>query len=193
MAYLAAAVVLVGLVAVVNLLLTIGIVRRLREHTAELAELRTRGTGGGGEVALTAGARVGAFAATGVHGRTVTLDTLGDRPLVAFLSPQCGPCKERLPGFLELAGGRPGGRDSVLAVAVGTGEQTAELVEQLRPVATVVVESDRGPVQQAFAVTGFPAFLLVEQGVVVASDYELAPVADRNAAALAGAHRPHTR
>ncbi|WP_433380522.1 hypothetical protein [Streptosporangium sp. CA-115845] len=53
--------------------------------------------------------------------------------------------------------------------------------------ATVVVESDRGPVQQAFGVSGFPAFVLVEEGVVAASGYELAPVVDRDAVALPAA------
>lgn len=187
MAYLAAAAVLVGLLAAVNLLLTIGVVRRLREHTAELGELRKRGAAGGGEVALKVGAPVGEFAATSVEGRTVTRDTLGDRPLVGFLSPQCRPCKERLPAFVDFAATRPGGRDRLLAVVVGTGEEAAELVEKVRRVATVVVEPDGGPIQQAFAVTGFPAFVLVEQGVVAASDYEFAPVADRDGAALATA------
>jgi hypothetical protein len=187
MAYLAAAAVLVGLLAAVNLLLTVGVVRRLREHTTELAGLRNRGTGGGYEVALTVGEPVGDFAATSVDGHPIDLGTLGDRPLVGFLSPHCVPCQERLPGFIEFAAARPGGRDGLLAVLVGTGEETAELVERLRPVATVVVEPDRGPIQQALAVTGFPAFVLIEHKVVAASDHELSPVADRDGAMLAAA------
>ncbi|MEU0484001.1 hypothetical protein ABZ260_33065 [Streptosporangium sp. NPDC006013] len=183
MAYLAAAAVLIGLLVVTNLILTVGVVRRLREHTAELAALRN-GDSGGSDVAMPAGSSVGGFDATSVAGLPVTLATLGDRPLVGFFSPHCQPCKERLPEFIEHATSRPGGRDAVLAVAVGAEEETAELVELLRPVATIVVEPDRGPVQQAFAVTGFPAFVLVEGGVVVASGFDLAPVTHRDTAAL---------
>jgi hypothetical protein len=34
-------------------------------------------------------------------------------------------------------------------------------------------------------VTGFPAFVLVEDGVVVASNYDLTPVVDRDGIAVA--------
>ncbi|MER5625693.1 TlpA disulfide reductase family protein [Streptosporangium sp. NPDC002544] len=186
MAYLAAVAVLVGLLVVTNLIFTVGVVRRLREHTAELAALRDGGSGGV-DVAMPAGSSVDGFDATSVADLPVSLATLGERPLVGFFSPSCQPCKERLPSFVEYAATRPGGRDAVLAVTVGTREETAALVELLRPVATVVVEADRGPVQQAFGVTGFPAFVLVEEGVVAASGYELAPVVDRDAVALPAA------
>ncbi|WP_416900705.1 TlpA disulfide reductase family protein [Micromonospora echinospora] len=188
MAYLAAAAVLVGLIATVNLLLTIGVVRRLREHTTELAELRSRsGTGGGVSgmpVALPIDARVGEFTATTVDERSVRLAELGERPLVGFFSPGCQPCKDRLPGFLKYAATRAGGRENVLAVVAGTPQETAETVEQLRRVATVVVEPDQGPVQKAFGVKGFPAFLLVEKGVVAASDFELGTVTGRDSTPL---------
>ena len=186
MAYLAAATVLVGLLAAVNLLLTVGVVRRLREHTAELADLRSQGSPGvGAGVAHPAGARVGDFTATSVDHRPVASDTLGDRPLVGFFSPNCGPCKERLPGFIAYASSRTGGPGAVLAVVAGTAEESEATVEQLRQVATVVVEPDQGPVQKAFGVVGFPAFVLVDDGWVAASDFDLSPLAERDAAALA--------
>ncbi|WP_329430731.1 hypothetical protein OG339_23295 [Streptosporangium sp. NBC_01495] len=185
MAYAAAAAVLLGLLVVTNLILTVGVIRRLREHTAELATLRGGGSGGVDvDVAMSAGSSVGGFDATSVADLPVGLATLGERPLAGFFSPHCQPCKERLPSFVEYAATRPGGRDAVLAVAVGTREETAALVELLRPVATVVVEPDRGPVQRAFGISGFPAFVLVEEGVVSASGYDLTPVLDRDAVAL---------
>ncbi|WP_143590742.1 TlpA family protein disulfide reductase [Thermoactinospora rubra] len=193
MAYLVAAVALIGLLAALNLLFTVGVIRRLREHTAELAALRGRGAAQGGpaplpeEVALPAGSPIGGFTAVTVDGAPVALEVFGERPLVAFLSPHCLPCKEQLPAFIEYAAARPGGPDAVLAVVVGTQEEAAQTVARLRPVAAVVVEPDGGPLQQAFAVTGFPAFVLVQQGRVAASDYELRSVAERDAAALPSA------
>lgn len=189
MSFLPAATALIGLLTLVNVLFTLGVVRRLREHTAELAALRSGRTAGSDSdaLALPAGSPVAAFAAESVDGRPVTIDALGDRLLVGFLSPHCAPCKERLAGFVEYAATRPAGRDAVLAVVIGTPEEAAGTVAQLRDVATVVVETDGGPVQQAFAVTGFPAFLLVQDGVVEASDFELTTVIERDAAALPAA------
>jgi len=180
MAYLAAATALVGLLATVNLLLTVGVVRRLREHTTELAELRSGAAVGGGDIIAPPGSPVGELVTSDVDGHPVTL---GDRALVGFFSPHCEPCRERLPEFVAHAAQRAGG---VLAVVAGSPEEAAEAVDQLRPVATVVVEPDQGPVQKAFRVTGFPAFALVEDGVVTASHYDLTPVADRDGVAVAG-------
>ncbi|SDJ00131.1 TlpA disulfide reductase family protein [Nonomuraea jiangxiensis] len=189
MHYLTVATALVAVLAIANLLLALGIIRRLREHTAELAELRGGSgfPGGAGDIALAAGAPAGAFTAESVDGRPVTLDTLGDHPLIGFFSPSCSPCKERLPAFIEYAASRPAGPDAILAVVTGTPETAADLVEQLLPVATVVVEPDQGPVQQAFQVTGFPVFMLVEDGVVRASDYELTSISARDAVVLPAA------
>jgi hypothetical protein len=186
MMFLVAAVVLVGLLAAANLLFTVGVVRRLREQTRELAELRS-GRIAGGDVALTVGTPVGEFAATSVDGHPVTLAGLGDRPMVGFFSMACSACVERLPAFLAFAAARPGGRDRLLAVVVGQADAAASLVRQLEPVATVVVEPERGPIQQAFEVTGFPAFVLVRDGVAQASGYDLTPVAEHDAAILVDA------
>ena len=116
MPYLAATVALVGLLAVVNLLLTIGVVRRLREQTTELADLRSRAPMRDAATTLPVGAVVAPFEAVTIDRRAVTLASFGERPLVGFFSPGCKPCAERLPGFVRHAAERPGGRDGVLAV-----------------------------------------------------------------------------
>ncbi len=189
MTYLAAALVLVGLLAAVNLLFTVGVIRRLREQTRELADLRG-GRIAGGDVAITVGSPVAAFSAVGVDGRPVTLAGLGDRPLVGFFSMSCSACHERLPAFLAFAAARRGGRDRLLAVVAGPAGESADLVRQLEPVATVVTEPEEGPIQQAFEVTGFPAFVLVRDGVVEASSYDLTAGAERDSAILVDAVEP---
>jgi thiol-disulfide isomerase/thioredoxin len=177
MPYVIAALVLVGTVATADLLLTVGVVRRLRELGAEAAAARAGG--GGGESALPPGTPVGEFAATDVDGRPVTRPGAG---LVGFLSPDCTPCKEQLPAFVRYATERP----DVLAVVVGAPAEAANTVEALRPVATVVVEPPEGPLQQAFGVVGYPTFVLVRDGVMVTADHTLQPVAGRDRVRAAG-------
>ncbi|QLQ38042.1 TlpA disulfide reductase family protein [Micromonospora robiginosa] len=182
MDYSAVAIALVGALAAVNLLFTFGVIRRLREHTAELARMRGGGAGrDDSPVALPAGSRVGDFIAESVDGRPIALDSMGTQPLIGFFSPSCTPCKERLPGFVAHAASRPGGREGILAVIAGSPDEAAALLEQLLPVATVVVEPDRGPVQQAFGVDGFPAFVLVDGDRVKVSDFEFTSITDADA------------
>ncbi|MDG4825007.1 TlpA disulfide reductase family protein [Asanoa sp. WMMD1127] len=183
MFYLAMTTILIGLLAAANLLFTFGVVRRLREHTEQLAR-RGDTFGPDSAIALPVGTSVGPIHAESIDGHSVELSSLGTRPLVAFFSPTCRPCKERLPAFVAYAAARPGGRDSILAVVAGSPEESAVLVDQLRPVATVVVEADQGPVQQAFAVTGFPAFVLVKDGRVEVSTFELISITDADDAGL---------
>src|SRR5687768_11835646 len=116
-AFLIALVVLVGTVAVLNLFLTVGVIRRLKEHTGKLADLPTMGAAPSlmlGEVE-----RVGEFAATTSDGEPVSRDLLSGQTLVGVLSPNCSACEERLPEFVAMAETFPGGRGQVLAIVAG--------------------------------------------------------------------------
>lgn len=175
MAYLTAAVVLVGLVGALNLVLAVGLVRRLRQHTAHLNRLLA-----GGELSepLPAGTVVAEFTATTTDGEPVSRALLAGRTLVGFLSPTCQACAPLVPGFLELAG-RLGGRERVVAVVdtAGGADRTDEYVARLAGAVRVVVEADRGPLQEAFQVSGFPMFYLVDaDGTVVAAGFDLPEV-----------------
>lgn len=165
MAALVAAVVLLGVFSVLNTMFCLGIVRRLREHTELIAKL---GHGGHSDLILSAGATIGPFSASTVDGAEVSNAALTGPTLVAFLAPGCGPCEQEQPEFVALAAAHP--RDRVLAVVTGLDDAAAApLVAELRGIATVVREDDGGPVQQAFGVSGYPTFALVEpNGVVVA-------------------------
>lgn len=85
------AVVALSFLCLVNLLLTLGLARRIREEPPE--------------VMLPAGAHTDA--------------ALEPPTLVGFFSPTCGPCQERLPEFIARARRAPAGR--TLAVVVGDG------------------------------------------------------------------------
>jgi hypothetical protein len=138
------AVALVGGLCVFNLVLTFGVIRRLRELT---------------DVAVPVGQPVGEFAARATNGDTVSRDSA---QLVGFFSPGCQPCEECIPQFVDDPTERK------LAVVVGEGGEA--YAERLALSAAVVVEPPTGPVSQAFRVTSYPTLCLVgPRGVVLAS------------------------
>lgn len=155
-------VVLAVALTLLNLVLTVGVIRRLREHTALLSE-----RAGAADVMLDVGEKPGDFSATTTDGERVSRETLIGEQLVGFLSPGCGPCKEILPRFVERAA--VAGRANALAVVAPGAEDADDLVAQLEPVARVVVERDDDPVSRAFKVRGFPALCLLNADTVVTS------------------------
>lgn len=173
-AFLIALVVLVGTVAVLNLLLTVGVIRRLRQHTEKLANLQAMG-GPAPSVMLGEGEQVADFAASTTDGEPVSRDLLSGQTLLGVLSPSCSACKERLPDFIAKAKSFPGGRGQVLAVLAGEPDEVEEYREQLAPVARVVIEPlMEGPVAAALKVQGYPAFAVLDStGTVVAGGLEL--------------------
>ncbi|MFF1418687.1 redoxin domain-containing protein [Streptomyces sp. NPDC058280] len=168
MVFLIAAVVLVGLVALADLILTLGVVKRLREHTEMLAGA------GGMPVTIAVGEKVGDFTAVTIDGETVNSDRVEPDSLVAFFSPTCQPCKEKLPKFVAHARTLPGGRDQVLAVVVGGIDEASEFTTQLSPVARVLVEDREGPLHTAFQTAAYPTLLRVsahdDGGLMVAAN-----------------------
>jgi hypothetical protein len=163
MTVLVAAVVLVGVLGAVNLLFCLGVIRRLREHT-EILDSIGDGHGGGRDLILPAGETAAEFAAVSLGGRPVSRASLAGPTLVAFFSPGCAPCTEQLPHFVDLA--RTHSPEQVLAVVCGPGD-AAPLVGPLSEVAEVVREEATGPVQEAFAIRGYPSFAVVEPGGLV--------------------------
>jgi thiol-disulfide isomerase/thioredoxin len=171
MPYLTAAVVLVGALCVLDLLLTFGVIRRLREQNETLRTMREQ-QATEPDIALPPGSTVGEFAVTSTSGTLLSnADNDGRRVLVGFFSPGCEPCKERMPQFIEYATRFDG---PVVAVAADGFGETEDLVVRLGEVAEVVVEKDGGPMHKAFGATGYPAMCLVaSDGTVLASGWEM--------------------
>ncbi|MEU4834042.1 TlpA disulfide reductase family protein [Streptosporangium sp. NPDC023615] len=165
--YLLAAVVLVGIVGALNLVLTFGVIRRLREHDKSLA---AHSTAGSANLRLSPDGRIPDFTAITVDGDPFTRAQLTGRNAVGFFSTTCAACLERLPEFVEYARTFPGGRDRVLVVVVAEqpDEASVNLIAQARPVARVVMERYDGPIAAAFAVGAFPTLALVDDDTVVA-------------------------
>ncbi|MCP2337828.1 peroxiredoxin family protein [Actinomadura rupiterrae] len=159
MAFLVAAVTLFGALSLLNLLLTVGILRRMRADAA--AGVRTSAAPDD-LFALSPGSPVGEFSAVTTDGDPVTRETAAG--VVAFFSANCDGCHVLLPSFIERA--RTLGRGNVLAVMGGDEPET---VAALEPVARVVhADRDGGPIAHAFQNKWTPAlYLLGEDGRLV--------------------------
>jgi hypothetical protein len=155
----------VGAVAVLNLLLTFGVIRRLREHTELL------GAQGSGTIPtmIAVGESIAPFSTTTVDGRPVSNEGFSGSTLIGVFGVGCAACETKLPKFVESAQAHPGGRAHVLVVVADGDDDAAALryVERLTGVANVVRESREGPVHTALGVAGYPAFALVDPAGVV--------------------------
>ncbi|MEV6926139.1 TlpA disulfide reductase family protein [Dactylosporangium sp. NPDC051485] len=166
MPFLVAAVALVGLLCLLDLLLTVGVVRRLREHTEQLALLAAGAGGGGG--ALPVGATVPAFEAVSTAGERIALDD-PDGTVVGFFSTTCAPCEQMLPDFVDYAASLPGGRSRVVAVLVGEEGEGSVKAAALAGVSRVVTEPRPGALAAAFGTSTFPTVYVVspDRSIVV--------------------------
>jgi len=181
MPVLAAAVAVVAAICLLNLLLTFGVIRRLRDHDQRLAEtMQSR------QHRLAPGAPIGSFTATATDGQSVATAALAPQTLVGIFSSSCEPCREQLPLFVEFASGLPGGREQVLAVVCGPAQDAGPLSEQLEPVARVVIEEFGGELAEAFATMAFPSMFVTDgEGAVQSSGAAVSQL--RLAAAVGGA------
>ncbi len=166
MFFMAIAVALVGALGMLNLLLSIGVVRRLRQHTELLGD-RVSADGDVAASAVSVGTRIGAVRARSTLGADLVFEEDAEPLLVAVLSPDCSPCRERLPLVLEHVDRNPQAR--VLAVVIEEGGLEAEMVGLLEPVVPVVVEPWGGALPRLFEVEGTPSFVTVTHGVVTAT------------------------
>lgn len=165
MPYVVAAIVILALLCLANLALTAGIVRRLREHTVQLANTAAAAP----DFMLLAGQPFGDFTARTVTGEPIDETVIEPDTLVGFFSPSCGTCAAEMPRFAKLARQHPGGMSRVLSVVVGQTAESARPAAMLGDVGRVVVAAHGdNPVETAFAVRGFPAYCLTGQGGTVA-------------------------
>jgi len=175
MALLSATVLIVAALCLVNLVLVLGILRRLREHAERLDEHHSGHGGQRDEPMASVDSTVQEFTAVAADGTALSRGWLDGVVLVGFFSLSCKPCRDFLPRFVEAASRHPGGRARTLAVVVGASDEAAApFVAALRPVATLIREGEQGPTMNAFGVRGFPAFALVEeQGRIRASAFDV--------------------
>ncbi|MEV5413992.1 redoxin family protein [Thermopolyspora sp. NPDC052614] len=166
--------VVVGAIGVLNLVLTLGVIRRLRARhdpppnpptqPSRLSPVRATG------------APVGAFTTWTSQGEPVSTRFFADGiTLVGAFTEGCPACQEQLPAFLELARSFSGGRQRALVLLVGDPEALADKHRLLAPIATVVHEPEHaGRLGTALGIRAYPAFAIIDgDGVVRASGAEI--------------------
>ncbi|MEV0489539.1 hypothetical protein [Streptomyces atratus] len=168
-----AAVALVGAIALLNLTLTYGLIRRLRPGAGPGP---AGGPGGDHGAGIAPVARD--FVAVTAQGRTIGRGDLPDGALVAFFSTGCPPCAALLPRFVAAVPGLGLPVPAVLAV-VAPGPEEQEYVSALAEVATVVSGEHAAAVAEAFGVVGYPVVCrLAADGAVTPVEHEwMAPFA----------------
>jgi len=165
----AVAIGLVGALCVLDLLLTLAVVRRLREMGTRLSALE-RSSPVRGPSQLSVGSSVPEFSAVTAAGEPLSEQALvGGRSLVAFLHSSCAPCHELVPELKAYLASPAGGGQRVLAVLIGEDHQADGMVGELRGLATIVRGAEARPVASAFAVIGFPTLYAVAEGKVQAA------------------------
>lgn len=169
MPVLIAAVILVGILCVLDLLLTFGVIRRLREHT-ELMRDRQH-PAAPSVIRLVPGQLPEPVTAVSVDGAPIS-GPAGLR-LAGFFSAWCSACPERVTPFIDYVRSNQIARDDVLVVLLAGEDGPPSYLDKLAEVAQVTVQSDGNPVGEAFGVSGYPAFCLLDSGgAVVAAGFD---------------------
>jgi hypothetical protein len=169
MPFLAAAVIIVGILCVLDLVLTFGVIRRLREHTELLAGHRRPVEPP--VIKLASGQMPTPFAALTTDGREMT-GPEGLR-LAGFFASWCPTCPERVAPFIEYVRAHQIRRDQVLAVLLSGDDGPPAYLGQLAEIAQLSVQEGDGTTTKAFGVSGYPAFCLLDKdGAVIASAFD---------------------
>jgi thiol-disulfide isomerase/thioredoxin len=171
MPYVIAGLVLVGALCAIDLVLTLGVIRRLRAHS-ELLSSRSLRPAGLKQRMLPDGETPVEFTTTALNGVTISSNEIKGATMIGFFSPECPLCVEDAPVFAAYAATLPEERRA-LAVVVGDTDSARDVVASLEGIPLIVVEPDGGPVSSAYQVTVFPVFGLVgDGGMVVTSDLD---------------------
>ena len=179
MLVLVAAVVVVGALCATDLLLTFGVIRRLREHTELITRLSVPDVP---VIGVPVGGSPDGFAAPAVDGQDVSGPA--GLTIAAFFSTTCSACPEKVPPFLAYLREHDIARDAALAVVRGPQEEPPPFLADLTPAARVCTEDGEDTLAQAFKVVGYPAFCLLRaDGAILAASHDPAMLPRAEAAA----------
>lgn len=183
-----AAVTLSAVLALVSLAGCLALHRKHDELRKLIMSMLTE-TGGSDDLPAP-GRHVEPFTAATTAGEAVDESVLaGPTVLVGFFLVGCSMCHGELVPFERFAGG-PLAPARTLAVVVGVEPGSAGdggYVAALEPHADVVADEQAAVVATAFGLTGYPAFCLVRDGVVLAAAHSVDELGRSAAAAVSPA------
>lgn len=159
---LVSAVVVLAVVVVLNLVLTLALIGRLRTLTAAASAPRASHLDG-----PAIGSPVPRIEIAAVGGTVVdTAEASAEELLVAFVAAGCTPCHEQLPALRSLVASRAGQGGRAVVVVLAPDGDAEEFVTAFDGVAPVAVEGDEATIARAFEVTGYPAYIECSGGTV---------------------------
>jgi len=158
-AFLVAAVCVLGVVTLLDLFLSLAIIKRLRRPAAHhgpkyVVETLPAGTP---MPTLNLDAADGSmvdFAAPSSNGRT----------LLAFLAAHCGPCHEQLPRLRQIVDEMKARGDRAIVVVLTFSGKAPDFVTAFDGLAPVVLQGDEERVSRPFEVSGYPTYVAFDAG-----------------------------
>ncbi|GGN75975.1 TlpA family protein [Actinoplanes lobatus] len=161
--------VVVGVVAVLNLILTVGVIRRLKDHEQRFTELSA--DDGASNAQPSVGTAVPEFTAATTTGGKVTAADLRDGGLIGFFSVGCPPCAEQLPDFTRFLRAM----DDTPALIVIEAPSPADAAAFLEVTGDLPVVLDGGDgLCKTFEVNRFPSMAQLSGGAVAANAHTVA-------------------
>jgi hypothetical protein len=158
---LTTAVVLLAVVTALHLLLTFGLVTRIRELQQEVAGMPAKDPD-----LPRFGRTVASFSATDLDGGLLSEADLAGPVQVGFFSAGCGPCTTLSEW---LAAEPPSTRFIAFVDGAPAADSTKRLIKRLSPLGRVALIDAEHPSTLAFGVTSFPTLMHLDSGVVTAS------------------------
>jgi peroxiredoxin len=149
--------ILLWILMLCNILLTIGLARRIK---ARLPNLET----------LKVGQKAPNFTAWTLEGKRVTLADYARRSVAfVFMSPNCQPCREQLPELIAAqAKARPNGIEVVIVSDAGEAETISFVSAVDAQLPVLIAPRERTSFLSDFKVHGMPSYCVVDaQGKVM--------------------------
>jgi hypothetical protein len=163
MVLLSVALAILAVLVLVDLVLSAGVIRRLRAAERKLIEISTPP-----ETALALGESMPDFVSA--DGRLTRADLVGKPSLVAFFSDNCHLCPPQAERLVERADEIANQGVAVVSVMGTSDDGSDDLIPLLRKAGRLVIEGGSGELKGAFRAGPPPALLMFDDaGVLVAT------------------------
>ncbi|RAG83706.1 hypothetical protein DN069_20855 [Streptacidiphilus pinicola] len=169
MPFVVAALVLLGAVTLLNLALTLAVIRRLKAQSeASFASAPNLAPAPGPSADVQVGTVVPAFSVRDLSDGEVKNTPQNGTTLFAFFSVDCRACWMNLDRFLAYARSCGLPPEQMVSVVVGDASRKQDQIREIASVSRVVSEPTGGTVSSAFGVHVYPVYALVDtEGVLV--------------------------